>query len=163
MDSALIKANASMDSLELKVAQEELGKELQKARPVISTARRKAKENIASLEEQTITASKEELQELESRQENWHHKQFTSPAGSLKQARFTSNKTHYSPVDPDARIAVKPGKRRQLCYFNQLAVDTSHHVIVHTQADLSDQNRHGTRQPVSAQDTAGNQRETPIL
>ncbi|WP_224996897.1 transposase, partial [Cesiribacter sp. SM1] len=126
VDSALIKANASMDSLGLKVAQEELEKELQKARPVISTARRKAKENKATLEQQTITASKEELQELESRQENWHQKQFTSPAGSLKQARFTSNKTHYSPVDPDARIAVKPGKRRQLCYFNQLAVDTFH-------------------------------------
>ena len=34
---------------------------------------------------------------------------------------------------------MKPGKRRQLCYFNQLAVDTSHHVIVHTQADVADQ------------------------
>jgi hypothetical protein len=34
---------------------------------------------------------------------------------------------------------VKPGKRRQLCYFNQLAVDTAHHVILHTQADLADQ------------------------
>ena len=34
---------------------------------------------------------------------------------------------------------MKPGKRRQLCYFDQLAVDTAHHVIVHTQADLADQ------------------------
>ena len=139
VDSALIKANASMDSLELKVAEEELEEELQKARPVISTASRKAKENKASLEQQSITASKEELQEIESRQQNWHSQQLTRPGGSLKQARFTSNKTHYSPVDPDARIAVKPGKRRQLCYFNQLAVDTAHHVIVHTQADLADQ------------------------
>jgi hypothetical protein len=128
-----------MDSLELKVAREDLEKELQKARPVMSTARRKAKENKATPEQQTINATEEALKELESRQENWHHKQLTSPAGSLKQAKFTSNKTHYSPVDPDARIAVKPGKRRQLCYFNQLAVDTAHHVIVHTQADLSDQ------------------------
>jgi transposase len=43
VDSALIKANASMDSLELKVPEEELQKELKKARPVMSTARRKAK------------------------------------------------------------------------------------------------------------------------
>ena len=139
VDSALIKANASMDSLELKVAEEELEEELEKARPVISTARRKAKENKASLEKQSITASKEELQQIENRQEHWHHKQLTRPGGSLRQAKFTSNKTHYSPVDPDARIAVKPGKRRQLCYFNQLAADTAHHVIVHTQADLADQ------------------------
>jgi transposase len=137
VDSALIKANASMDSLELKVPEEKLEEALKKARPVMSTARRKAKENKASKEQQSLSASKEELQEIKSRQEHWQ--QVNGKAKSLKQARFTSNKTHYSPVDPDARIAVKPGKRRQLCYFNQLAVDTTHHVIVHTQADLSDQ------------------------
>ena len=43
IDSALIKANASMDSLELKVPEQELEEELQKARPVMSKARRKAK------------------------------------------------------------------------------------------------------------------------
>ena len=138
VDSAFVKANASMDSLELKVAPEKLEEELKKARPVISTARRRAKENKASAEQQSITASKEELQEIESRQQNWHAQQITRPGGSAKQAKFTSNKTHYSPVDPDARIAVKPGKRRQLNYFNQLAVDTAHHVIVHIQADLAD-------------------------
>ena len=136
VDSALIKANASMDTLELKVAKEELEEQLQKARPVMATARRRAKENKASAEQQTLTASKEELQEVESRQESF--RQANGPAKSLKQAKFTSNKTHYSPVDPDARIAVKPGKRRQLNYFNQLAVDTAHHVIVHTGADLAD-------------------------
>ncbi|AHM60040.1 transposase, family 11 [Flammeovirgaceae bacterium 311] len=139
VDSAFVKANASMDSLELKVSKEELQQELKKARPVMVTARRKAKKNKASKEQQTVTASKQELQQIESRQQHWHSRQLTTPGGSLKQARFTSNKTHYSPVDPDARIAVKPGKRRQLCYFNQLAVDTAHHVIVHAQADLSDQ------------------------
>lgn len=56
VDSALIKANASMDTLELKVSKEELQKELKKARPVMVTARRKAKENKASKEQQTVTA-----------------------------------------------------------------------------------------------------------
>jgi hypothetical protein len=133
IDSALVKANASMDSLELKLPEEQLQEELQKVRPVISTARRKAKENKATTQQQTVSATKQELQEIESRNKNWHSQQLTRPAGSLKQARFTSNKTHYSPVDPDARIAVKPGKRRQLYYLNQLAVDTAHHVILHTQ------------------------------
>ena len=46
VDSALIKANASMDSLELKVPKEALEELLKKARPVMSTARRKAKKKI---------------------------------------------------------------------------------------------------------------------
>ena len=139
IDSALIKANASMDYLELKVPEEELEEELKKARPVITTARRRAKANKATTQQQTITASKEELKELESRQEHWHSEQLSRPGGSLKQARFTSNKTHYSPVDPDARIAVKPGKRRQLYFLSQLDVDDAQHVIAHIQAELADQ------------------------
>lgn len=43
VDSAFVKANASIDSLELKVSKEELQQELKKARPVMSTARRRAK------------------------------------------------------------------------------------------------------------------------
>ena len=50
-----------------------------------------------------------------------------------------SNKTHYSPTDPDARISVKPGKARALNYRCSLAVDTAHGVISHMQADLADQ------------------------
>ena len=65
-DSALIEANASMDSLELKVAEEELEKELQKAGSVISIAKRRAAESKASVDEQ-ITASKEALQKIQSR------------------------------------------------------------------------------------------------
>ena len=49
-----------------------------------------------------------------------------------------SNKTHYSPTDPDARIAVKPGKPRELYYNGQIAVDTAHHVITHAQSFTAD-------------------------
>ncbi len=49
-----------------------------------------------------------------------------------------SNKTHYSPTDPEARISVKPGKARALNYLCSLAVDTAHGVISHVQADLAD-------------------------
>ena len=39
----------------------------------------------------------------------------SSVAGSRHpQARLLSNKAHYSPTDPDARISVKPGKAREL-------------------------------------------------
>lgn len=54
------------------------------------------------------------------------------------QARLLSNKTHYSPADPDARISVKPGKARALNYLCSLAVDEGHGVISHVQADFAD-------------------------
>ena len=54
------------------------------------------------------------------------------------EGKYLSNKTHYSPVDPDARIAVKPGKPRLLYYNGQLAVDTNRHVITHAEATHAD-------------------------
>uniref|UniRef100_UPI001CF2DBCC transposase n=1 Tax=Hymenobacter terricola TaxID=2819236 RepID=UPI001CF2DBCC len=55
-----------------------------------------------------------------------------------EKARLLSNKTHYSPTDPDARISVKPGKVRALNYLCSLAVDTAHGIISHVQADFAD-------------------------
>ena len=49
-----------------------------------------------------------------------------------------SNEMHYSTTDPDARIAFKPGKTRQLNYLGQLAVDTSHLVITNIEAHYAD-------------------------
>ena len=53
-------------------------------------------------------------------------------------ARLMSNKTHYSPSDPEARISIKLGKARALNYHCSLAVDTAHGVISHIQAYLAD-------------------------
>ena len=60
------------------------------------------------------------------------------PGSRRPQARLLSNKTHYSPTDPDARISIKPGKARALNYLSRLAVDTAHGVISHAQADFAD-------------------------
>jgi hypothetical protein len=57
-----------------------------------------------------------------------------------------SNKTHYSPTDPEARISLKPGKVRALNYLCSLAVDTARGVISHVQADLAD-SRDGVHLP----------------
>jgi transposase len=137
IDSALIKANASLDSLELKVPQHTLDTHLERVR-AISRADRKAKVNKANLEQQTISASRDELQEIKARNRTWSLQQDLRPGAHNKNSKYTSNKTHYSPVDPDARIAVKPGKARKLCYLTQLCVDTAHHTITHVQADLAD-------------------------
>lgn len=132
IDSAPVKANASMDSLELKVPEEELEEYLRKVRVMSSKDRepkRKSKENKAPKDQQKVTARKDELQEIKSRNKRWKKDQDQRPGALNKGAKYTSNKTHYSPTDPDARISVKPGKARKLNYQSQLSVDTGHHVI----------------------------------
>ncbi|MDT0678820.1 IS1182 family transposase, partial [Autumnicola musiva] len=137
IDSAPVKANASMDSLEIKVPAEELEEHLSKVR-VQSSRDRKAKENKAPKQQQKITASKKELQEIKSRNKKWSKDQDMRPGAKNKGSRYTSNKTHYSPTDPDAKISVKPGKARKLNYLCNIAVDTGRHVITDVQAYLAD-------------------------
>jgi transposase len=140
IDSAPVKANASMDSLELKVPPQELDSFLAKARNLGKTdkPRRKAKENKASDTDKTITADKRTLQEIKARNKNWDSKQKRRPGAGNKNSKYTSNKTHYSPVDPDARISVKPGKARKLNFSSQLGVDPSKHIISHIGAHHAD-------------------------
>lgn len=142
IDSAPVKANASMESLELKVPEDELDEHLRKVR-AMSKVDKKPKENKATREQQTLSASEKELNEIKKRNENWSSKQDNRPGAKAKGAKYTSNKTHYSPTDPDARISVKPGKARKLNYHTQLAVDTSHHVITSINADFAD--KHDSR------------------
>lgn len=75
-DSAPIKANASMDSLELKVPKEELESHLKRIRHISSIDKeqkpfRKSKINKAPKEQQEITASDKELQAIKSRNKKW--------------------------------------------------------------------------------------------
>ena len=137
IDSAPVKANASMDSLELKVPESELEEHLRKLR-YMSTADRKSKQNKADQEQRTISASERELKEIKSRNKNWQKNQDQRPGMGTTGAKYTSNKTHYSPTDPDARVSVKPGKARKLNYLSQMSVDTAHHVITHIGADFAD-------------------------
>ena len=133
IDSAPVKANASMDSLELKVPEEDLASHLLQVRHISTRDKedvlRRAKTNKADKSQQTLSASSGELQAIKSRNKKWSRDQNHRPGAGNKGSRYTSNKTHYSPTDPDARISVKPGKARKLNYQSQLTVDTAHHVI----------------------------------
>jgi len=51
----------------------------------------------------------------------------------LKSNKKSSNDTHYSPTDPDARMSVKPGKATAMNYLGEISVDTGSHVITHAQ------------------------------
>ncbi|WP_430409311.1 IS1182 family transposase [Kordia sp.] len=127
IDSAPVKANASMDSLELKVPEEDLEIHLSKVR--VQSYRDRQVQNKATKKQQTITANTQELKAIQSRNKKWAKDQDQRPGAGNKGSRYASNKTHYSPTDPDARISVKPGKARKLNYMSQLSVDTAHHVI----------------------------------
>ena len=125
VDSAFIKANASMESL--------LEKEVLEDVDVYA-------DQLAENSEKTTTIEKKK--DAERRQK--HKEKYTkhNPGANSEKARFLSNKTHYSPTDPDARISTKPGKQRHLNYFGQLSVDTSNHVITAAGADFADKNDH---------------------
>lgn len=138
MDSAPVKANASMDSLELKVPEEDLEAHLIKVR-VQSYKDREAKTNKTDKAQQSLTASDQELKSLKARQAKWSKDQDKRPGANNKGSRYTSNKTHYSPTDPDSRISVKPGKARKLNYSCNISVDTGGHVITDVQAYHADQ------------------------
>lgn len=150
IDSAPVKANASMESLELKVPEEELDDHLRKVRVMSRVDKENLKQNKASRDQQTLSATEGELKALESRTKNWNSKQETRPGAGRNNAKYTSNKTHYSPSDPDSRISVKPGKARKLNYHAQVSVDTSHHVVTDIRADFAD--KHDSRSLVGIVD-----------
>lgn len=150
IDSAPIKANASMESLELKVPEDELEQHLSKVRAMSKVDKKKLKENKASKSQQTLQADEKQLNAIKNRQENWNKKQDNRPGAGRVNSKYTSNHTHYSPSDPDARISVKPGKARKLNYHAQVSVDTQHHVITDIQADFAD--KHDSRSLVGIVD-----------
>ena len=132
VDSALIKANASMDS----IAEKE----------IMTDADVFSEELIANQEE----SFKKKVDPYKKKKVEEHHRWKTKaykgqPASRAKinlldekRPKFLSNHTHYSTSDPDARIAVKPGKPRQFNYLAQTSVDTAHHVITHIHAEFAD-------------------------
>ena len=133
IDSAFVKANASLDSL--------LEKE------VCDDAEDYANELNEGSEYKVTPLKKKQVEQ----HHNWKKEAYktmpghgkkdegkTDELGNEIRPRYLSNHTHYSPTDPDARIAVKPGKARQMNYYSQLAVDDAHHVITGAMADHAD-------------------------
>ena len=122
VDSAFIKANASMDSLIEKEIIEDAGAyvdELNEGSEFKVTSTRK------KLVERHHAWKKEAYKDMPGNNQSPKSDEY----GNELRPKFLSNHTHYSPTDPDAKISVKPGKARQLNFCGQLAVDDAHHVI----------------------------------
>lgn len=145
VDSVLVKANASMDS----VAEKE----------VLEDGDAYADELTLNEEDKTTKVDAYKKKKVEEHH-RWKTKAYHGMPGSRSKylkdhtpsekdpseddnqdgmrAKFLSNHTHYSTTDPDARIAVKPGKPRQFNYLGQASVDTAHHVITDIYAARAD-------------------------
>lgn len=123
VDSAFIKANASMDSLVEKEVIEDSSayvNELEdNSEYKVTTARKKLVDRHHAWKAEEYKGMPGHVDEPQQLDEN----------GNTIRPKYLSNHTHYSPTDPDARISTKPGKPRQLNYCGQLAVDDAHHVI----------------------------------
>ncbi|MFS4493510.1 IS1182 family transposase [Maribacter sp. 2308TA10-17] len=135
VDSAPIKANASMESVVPKMPANSLGDHLKK---VSEENGGTAKEDERTASPSRISAPEHELKRVEKHHRNLRDSPVQLMGASHKKARLLSNKTHYNPHDPDARISVKPGKARKLNYHCSMAVDTAEGVISHIQADFAD-------------------------
>jgi transposase len=155
LDSAYIKANASMDSL--------LGKD------ILNDGDDYADE-LKSNDENANTVTSQKKKEVE-QHHAWKEKEYKGQPkgkgdksadidefGNVIRGRFLSNHTHYSKTDSDARISVKPGKPRQLNYSAQTSVDTKAHVITNIMADYSDR-RDSQSLPEAVKQTCENLQE----
>jgi len=129
VDAAYVKANASLDSLGEKTPVDTVKNHIQK---VV-----RENDDIQERDKHTKETPKWKRKEVEQRHKR-QKEQYKDQPGNKTRGRYLSNHTHYSPTDPDSRIAVKPGKPRQMYYLSNMSVDTSNHVITHIEADYAD-------------------------
>jgi hypothetical protein len=99
IDSAPVKANASMDTLELKVPEDELDEHLRKVCALSSMDKeephRKSKGDRSDKGQRTISANKKELGAIEGRNKKWAKDQDQRPGAGNKGAKYTSNKNAF--------------------------------------------------------------------
>lgn len=124
VDSALIKANASLDSMQRRVILEDAGAW---CRQVAAENAEEAKGSGADPGKQVQTSRPTPVE---------------LPAEQKKPRRRRSNKTHASVSDPDARMARKPGKPTAMYYHGQISVDDQCGVITAGMADYADREDH---------------------
>ncbi len=153
IDSAFIKANASLDSLMEKEIVDDAAAYIESLENESDEKPKNVTDEKPANENQTVKASTKKWVD---KHHAWKANEYKDQPGSVNttgqtnkinnldehgdiiRPKFLSNHTHFSPTDPDARISVKPGKARQLNYFGQLAVDDAHHDITGAMANFAD-------------------------
>lgn len=148
IDSAFVKANASMDSL----VEKEI---IEDGESYLQELEHEGSDETFQRHANPMTDDRDRKQSTRSRKKStdehhkWKSKEYKDmPGGSSarsgendeerRRPKFVSNHTHYSSTDVDARVSVKPGKPRQLNYSMQTAVDIGSHVITNVEAHFAD-------------------------
>jgi transposase len=150
IDSAYVKANASMDSLVEKEVIEDGQQYIDQLQHDEYGNQIKQHENVMKDDRDNDTISRSRKKSTDEHH-SWKDKQYKDmPKGKSltnrtdgndtekDRPKFVSNHTHYSTTDRDARVSVKPGKPRQLNYTMQTAVDMSSHIITNAEAHYAD-------------------------
>jgi transposase len=150
IDSAYVKANASMDSLVEKDIIEDGERYLDELRHDDYGGEVKQHDNIMKDDRDSDTTTRSRNKSTQEHHA-WKEEEYRNQpkgksltnrtdgnASETARPKFVSNHTHYSTTDRDARVSVKPGKPRQLNYSMQTAVDMSSHVITNVEAHLAD-------------------------
>ncbi|MGY3091280.1 transposase [Hymenobacter sp. UYAg731] len=125
VDSAPVKVNASLEAVREKQAAGPTGPHLSGREETPAAGA-------------VLTAPAHQLRQLATGQRRRQGAHTGALGTRHDQARLLTNKTQYSPTDPDARISVKSDNYLAFNYFCSLTVDTAHGVISHVQADLAD-------------------------
>ncbi|MFA5670619.1 MAG: IS1182 family transposase [Balneolaceae bacterium] len=139
VDSALVKANASVDSMTRTVIMEDASVY---CRQVIQTNA----EDTEPTEDPPPTPPSEQPPNMLSA--------VALPIPETPVKRKRSNKTHRSTSDPDARLARKPNKPGAMYYHAQISVDAQEGVIVAGLANYADLNDHESLVPLLNQSLA---------
>lgn len=127
VDSGLIKANASIDSMKRIVIMDDAS---EYCRQVDADNTAGPSGLVQSDDRAPKAGPPDELRKVDRSPDE-------EPA-----KRKRSNKTHVSASDPDARMARKPGKPTDMYYHGQISVDSQHGVIVGAMADYSNLDDH---------------------
>ncbi len=150
LDSAYIKANASLDSLQEKEILDDVETYANELNENSEFKLPPKTNELTPKDKGGITVLRQKRKEVE-QHHDWKKEAYKDMPGKGKKdagiadefgniirPKYLSNHTHTSPTDPDSRISVKPGKARQMNYFAQVAVDDSTHVITAAGADFAD-------------------------
>jgi transposase len=145
IDSAYVKANASMDSLIEKEVIDDGEQYIDQLQHDDYGNKVQPYDNVMTDDRDTDQLTQSRKQSTD-KHHRWKSKAYKGMPGARSttdntneaRPKFVSNHTHYSTTDRDARVSVKPGKPRQLNYSMQTAVDIGSHVITNIEAHYAD-------------------------
>lgn len=130
IDSTLVKANASLESLERKAPKLELKEYIKETK----------KENQVEDEKEEIKSNLSSANSIDKKSTTDEKLKIVKTEKGKKREKC-SNKDYISSSDPDSRIAKKPGKPTDLYYTTHYSVDSKNKIITDvltTHADISD-------------------------